>query len=891
MGSLFHLLDVNEDIMARKVAHKKHVGGLEAPRNSLELQMETSYGLYSARDNILYAHHMAKESSGKDYYFTESPMKKLISEEISKKSNTRQNAPSVVARLMGVDMLPFDSKPAPQVVDIKKENPSGKLMDKKLPKKSSVGHVLSTSNCSQQLEVGSLGHYVDRYPDQRNGHVKSNKPKPREHPQEEELQKFKKEFEAWQTARFKECADFVKVSSAPAQIIAQEDLNREKMYLYANSKRTTNIERCTKSTDLAELVDPHEMVTFGSCKKKNLSAEGKESLHSNRMSRTDCRSSQITNSDQKFDIHSVPSKIVILRPGPDRMDVYEDSWTSSPSTSGTRGGIEDFLEEVKERLKSELQGKCPKRSTTIRGGGIETPYWEKPTEPRQIARYIAQEVRDSVSRDLGMNLLRSESTRSYRSEFQLNGTGSPEFINRNTRRLLADRLRNVLKGERNPEVPIIVPNSSRLSMSDYEKSGDGQLRDTWIDNKISCPDNFTNELEKHSRSFRREPDEGAMHQKDLSPRNLIRSLSAPVSGTSFGKLLLEDRHILTGAQIRRKHEVIEKVSLNIKKQKKDKFNIREKVSSFRYSLTLRGRLFRRRVKSVDGSDQNKNLLRDIRSGPTVMMNFCETHENSTEVPPSPASVCSSSVQEEFWRQADYLSPISSSGGHQLEDSEMSHVFREINSNLNELRRKLDQLDGSVPEETIKEQQPTEVEVYIEDQTEAYIRDLLVAAGLYDGTFSQSLSKWDPLGKPISTQVFEEVEETYKENAKNDERCRKDQGEKVNHKLILDLLNEVLPAILREPANMSSNIMGKAIGPVHKPPCGRKLLSHVWNIIRAYVHPPADRSYYGLDDMLARDLMSTTWSRQMDDDVNALGRDIECLIIGDLIQEMVKDMYS
>ncbi|KAK4409532.1 hypothetical protein Sango_0026200 [Sesamum angolense] len=405
-----------------------------------------------------------------------------------------------------------------------------------------------------------------------------------------------------------------------------------------------------------------------------------------------------------------------------------------------------------------------------------------------------------------MNLPRSESTRSNRSEIQLNAAGSPEFIDKDTRKFLAERLRNVLRGEIHQEVPMVVHNSSRLSMSDFEKGGAGQSRDTWIDGKTSYPQCFTNELEKQSRSFRREVNVGEIHPKDLSPRNLVRSLSAPVSGTSFGKLLLEDRHILTGAQIRRKHEVIEKVSLNIKKQKKDKFNIKEKVSSFRYSLTLRGRLFRRRVKLVEGSEQNKkNLLKDITSGPTVAMSFCETHENSTEVPPSPASVCSS-VHEEYWRAADYLSPISSS----------------------ELRRKLNQLEGGVREETINVQKPAEVEVEIEDEAEAYIRDLLIAAGLYDGSFSRSLSKWDPLGKPISTQVFEEVEETYPKNINDEESCRKTREKK---------------------------------------------------------------SYYALDNMLARDLKSNPWSRLMDDDVNALGRDIECQIIGDMIEEMVKDIYS
>ena len=36
-------------------------------------------------------------------------------------------------------------------------------------------------------------------------------PRPREHPQEEELQKFKKEFEAYQAARFLECSKVVEI--------------------------------------------------------------------------------------------------------------------------------------------------------------------------------------------------------------------------------------------------------------------------------------------------------------------------------------------------------------------------------------------------------------------------------------------------------------------------------------------------------------------------------------------------------------------------------------------------------------------------------------------------------------------------------------------------------
>ncbi|XP_051139713.1 uncharacterized protein LOC127257370 [Andrographis paniculata] len=890
MGSLYDILDITESFMARKAAaHKRHGSGLEAPRNSLELPMEKCYGFYAARDNILYGHHIAKESSAPDRYSMEVPLKKLISDDLSKRPDPPLNAPSVVARLMGVDTLPVDSKSTQRQVYEKTDKiPTRKSMDKPESKKDSVGHTRSFTDWSLQSDIDSFGQYDDMYyPKQFSSRTKPSKPKRREHPQEEELQKFKKEFEAWQAARFNVCSNVGKFACDPAQFIAQEDLNREKMFL--NTRKIANEERPWENYGELSSV---EMLALESCKKKVLcnSAEWKESLHASRASRPEFLASRLASCNEKFDVVSAPTKIVVLRPGPDRMHINEDSYNNTPSASEDRVDIEDFLKEVKERLKSELQGKTSKKSTTARGGGIETPYREKPSEPKRIAQRIAQEVRDSVSRDLELNLPRSESTRSYRSESHLNGSDSPEFINRDTRRYLAERLRNVLKGETHGEAPTVVRNRSRLSMPDHDKGGAVQSRVAWCDGSIGFSESFATELEKQSRSFRGEPDEAGMQQRDLSPRNLIRSLSAPVSGTSFGKLLLEDRHVLTGAHIRRKHEVIEKISVNIKKPKKDKFNIKEKVSSFRYSLTLRGRLFRRRVKSVDGLDPDRNYpFKDLATGPTVMTSFCEANENSTEVPPSPASVCSS-IHEEFWRPTDYLSPISSTGANHLEDSEMSHVFREINSNLIELRRKLNQFESSVQDEAVSEQKPAAPkEVVVEDEVEAYIRDLLIASGLYGGSFIRSMTKWDPLGKPISAEAFEEVEATYGQSAKTDEFCsRKDHEDRGDRKMILDLLNEVLPATLREPVK-TSKYLEKVIGSVHKPPYGRMLLSRVWDIAREYIHPPADRSCYTLDYMLARDLKSEPWSQVVDDDVSGLGRDIECWIIEDVIEEMVEDM--
>ena len=118
-----------------------------------------------------------------------------------------------------------------------------------------------------------------------------------------------------------------------------------------------------------------------------------------------------------------------------------------------------------------------------------------------------------------------------------------------------------------------------------------------------------------------------MDDEKLSPRNLVRSLSDPVSGTSFGKLLLEDHDILTGAHIRKKLEAVETMPVDVKKQKKDRFNIKEKVSNFKHRFGLRGKLFAKRIHSMVELHGNKDgfLVKDIRSGPTVLMKCGERH--------------------------------------------------------------------------------------------------------------------------------------------------------------------------------------------------------------------------------------------------------------------------
>lgn len=181
-------------------------------------------------------------------------------------------------------------------------------------------------------------------------------------------------------------------------------------------------------------------------------------------------------------------------------------------------------------------------------------------------------------------------------------------------------------------------------------------------------------------------------------------------------------------------------------------------------------------------------------------------------------------------------------------------------------------------------------IELEDQAETYIRDLLVASGFYGGPSDTVSSKWDPHPRPISNWVFDKVEESYKVLAKNNEGSTDTDGEKnVDHKVLLDLLNEALSTVLGPPVSMSRfrrKIMGSTM---LSTPHGNHLLDRVWEMIRVHVYPPADKSCFSLDDMVARDLGSIPWSGLIDDELNVLGRELESMVVGDLVEEIVKDM--
>ncbi|XP_010514815.1 PREDICTED: uncharacterized protein LOC104790730 isoform X5 [Camelina sativa] len=769
MGGLLHLFDFHNNSFSRKVFshHKSRDEDLEAPRNSFELQVDNFQTYHNEKDkpNDKFEEEEWYERS---CYPIEESMKKKIIDELSKKhSNDKHNTPSLVAKLMGMDALPLDSaaKASPWIYP-RQSKPDHRFDNDKGGRKSRKGRLSSSTVTA--LDVMET-------------------PMRREHPQEEELQRFRREFEAWQAdKRFQDCSRIVDSGC----VVARDD--KERLFTRTRS--------------------------FG--RDFNLISD-----------------------------RTAPTRIVVLRPGLQRAYDYEDSLTTSSGTTmeGSRGSsIEEFLEEVKERLKGELQGKAAlKRSSSVRGSGIETPFSERPSP-------------------------RSEPMRPYgTSEVQCNAPDSPtEFISRDTRKLLAERLKNVLRKEMSPSDDSMIKCSSRLrpTVSDAAK----QIEE------INMEDLRVNR--------------DVPKKESSSPRNLKRSLSAPVSGMSFGKLLLEDRHVLTGAQIMRKHEatITEREETETETEteqvvvdpirRKERFNLRKKVSSFR--STLRGRIFGKKIRSmIESNSFEDESIKDFVTG-SKFNNFYDRNENSTEVPPSPASVCSS-TPDEFWRNVDYLSQVSTPDVTVSDENGMPQVFRDISSNLTELRRQINELESDVQVRTPVDEEPIqeidETIVDLGNPDKAFVRDLLVASGLYEGTSDISLSRWDPLAKLIKRSVLEET----KENLKKSEE---------NHNILFDLLNEVLTVVLGPltKSGFKRKLMSSSVSE-STTIRGKYLLESTWRIMSEYLYSQPEKPFCSLDGIIGWDMDRFPWSGLIGEEVNVLGREVEGMIMADLVEELVKDL--
>lgn len=533
------------------------------------------------------------------------PIKKLIHEDISFRANEGQKRPSVIARLMGMDSPPLNT--TTESISRSEERRS-EITPRSVPRSRDPSEVMSTKHVSfAPHNKGSIKHApkqeIRAYDEERDvfGQLSKrnnewSKPQPREHPQEEELQKFKKEFEAWQASKAWEQSRSFELESN----LDDEDDDKCTDIVPYRHQHHKGKEGGNGNKHMHSVDDVHRRRS----KESSTSISGSRtfSLASADACSTRLPLSRFYHEEERS---LSPTRIVVLKPCPElSMDDIEESSLGSPELVKKENNMEAFLEEVKKRLKIELEGSMASDDKADRWASGDIP-----ADPKQIARNIANQIRENVTRDLHPALVRSESTRSYRSDAPFNGQSQLDYIGRDARRQLSDRLKNVLRREPDAEPPFSHRRRATSTSFDEEPRPNKPRHEmaSRTKGKIRSKEEKKCAIESDARSFRHGSSNKTpttqLESEPVSPRNLMRSFSAPVSGTTFVKLLSEEPRVLTGARLQRKQEGHgnRPSSSEERKGRKDAFGIKGKVSNLRQNLGLRAKLFGKKFHASDES--------------------------------------------------------------------------------------------------------------------------------------------------------------------------------------------------------------------------------------------------------------------------------------------------
>ncbi|KAJ4806204.1 RB1-inducible coiled-coil protein [Rhynchospora pubera] len=763
-------------------------------------------------------------------------------------------SPGIVARLMGMDTIPpgrstvIDAKESKLPKPISYYSPRKDLTfdgsPRSAPFRQTKGSLLSYGSNTYTRNGSNISNnnsYNKNSKKDYGGSQKSKRPlsgaPPRQHPQEEELQKFKRDFKAWQSSVMVERSNGLIVENniqtgKYIQILAQGNLNKEKMAKYTLKKQT--------APKTVKVLLP------------------KNELHV----------SEVTVKQEKS---AMPTRIVILKPSFDPKNQIPDPFIGSSNSNNRDCTMVDFLEEVKERLRLEIEGKARSNEKKQKNGKNEIIN----TDPKEIARDIAKQIRETVTRDFEKKLTRS---RSFKLPNYVPDTS--ELVRRDTRRILSEKLKNVLRSEPGSEKPSTSMEPPRASFIIKRRE------------RVKSMSEFPSiiNIEDKRNDARCKLDSAGMVDANMaSPRSLFRSFSAPVSGTTLGKLLLEDSGLTKWAHVGVRHEEDEAGLREERKGRKEHGpGLKGKVSNLKQNLNLKRKLFRNKTQAVKTPNSEDFLpINVIRTIPSALVNPGTNQENYTEVPPSPASISSSSHNE--FSGGNSPSPVSP-----LEVS--SHAskpsFGDISFPIS---------DASPTKQEGKEEETKEVEFTEKsedtDITEiltpekAYVKEILINAGLYENknTYETNLHiNFAP--RSISMKIFEEMEEAFSMDIKTfiEEPSQISPYAEIDRRILFELANESMQTLFGPTS--PSDTLCEWVATSGTIPAGRILLDEIWKQIENFCNPPMDQMQT-IDCMVGRDVNMDAWTSKLYEDKDVLCKKISFVIYMELLDDFVHEMGS
>jgi hypothetical protein len=300
----------------------------------------------------------------------------------------RRDTPSVIARLMGIDAMPLkatvettDLKSPPAITSTTRSTPFNQA------KCSLLSHRRDSRHCLKKMTA-------PRRPRSR-----------RRHPQEDLLRKIKEDFRSWQASKapLLEFGDDRRLDGRCIQIIAQEDLRKEKTARF--NKRNT----ATKVGG-ADAKSPQEKTITTVV----IHCAASENLRDLQV----CQDAHNQSTTEKL---SSSGRIVLLKPSSDHGDLP----FGLSSRVKRDGNMEEFLQEVRDRLQKELKLKS---ASELRA-----------TEPKRVA--VTETKQTAATKWLSRSEAFRSSDRKRNHATSITGA-KQEHVKINTRNVLAHRPRN-----------------------------------------------------------------------------------------------------------------------------------------------------------------------------------------------------------------------------------------------------------------------------------------------------------------------------------------------------------------------------------------------------------------------------------------------------------------
>ncbi|GJM97382.1 hypothetical protein PR202_ga14305 [Eleusine coracana subsp. coracana] len=600
------------------------------------------------------------------------------------------------------------------------------------------------------------------------------------HPQEHLLQKIKEDFQSWQASKALESATTVAacgkhLDGRCIQIIAQENLRKAKMarYGYVNNKRAVQTECSMKN-----VVQTNDS---GTATKVGAEAMSEETKIIRVLRVNHCAASENLrdldvgkdgrNQSMSEKLHS-PTRIVLLKPS---FDIDADAADLSFGLSKVKrdGNMEEFLQEVKERLQKELKVKCTNDLRKI----------TREAKPKHAAVDIATQLKQTMTTDLGKRLSRSEAFRAFRSDRNRNHAiagakpTSPEHFKINTRSILVHRSNNVT-----PRTETVSPQKDdEESVDSFPIRSRGRVRSLTDISLTSM--GFDEQTCKYP--IEKTVDCRMSIGTDILPhRKLVRSFSAPESVVSRIRLFLDES---VGSRNHGASDIASESGAMTSRS--NSFSFRETVSSLRHRFSFRGKMFGRKKKPSFG-ELYPQLAIGMSPSPSEsfrLYNFPQAsifQANFAELPPSP------------------VSPL------EIVGQSSRHFFSDLNCSSAELSRNCpSEFEAPVSELSFR----TDVTVETaSNHDKAYLREVLIAAGLYDdGSLdNKANARVDSMARPICDYIFDEVEDIYyyrdKSGGDHDIGMYSNSGgNAMDHRMLFDLANEALQILVQGAKSGSS----------------------------------------------------------------------------------------